>query len=369
MLIGGMFDIDVEHALTEPLKHEFNLECDTKGIYNRKYYTNNGRTATVLALRNGLKVKPFDVILIPEYNCISIINALQAAGADFVCYKVKEDLIIDTEDIRRKMSQSVVALYVIPYFAIPQPKEIVDELIAIATEYNIPIIEDLTQALFTEAEGTIGFGDIIVSSTRKWFPMTDGGIVCVRDGMTFDEPELDCGYDEAAYTQMFLAVARNYYGEQEALYNDSYLNIERTANAKRYLDFTPKAMTQISENIFFQADIELLKAKRRANYITLYNLLKDCKNVEIVGASIENCEGIIPFGMQIIVKERDELAKYLRYYKIIPEIQWVLPVQFYTPSEFAAYMSQHSLMLQCDQRYDAKDMEYTAKIIKQFYEE
>ena len=369
MLIGGMFDIDVEHALSEPENKSFVLECDHKGVYNRKFFTNNGRTATVLALNNGIKIKHSDVILIPEYNCISIINALSAAGADYQFYKVKEGLIIDTDDIRNKMSDSVVALYVIPYFGVPQPKRIVDELIKISKDYNVPIIEDLTQALFTVESGTIGFGDLIVSSTRKWFPMTDGGIVFVKDGMNFKTPELKEEYDEAVYTQMFLAAARYYYGAKDVLDDDAYLNIERTANSKRYLDFTPKAMTHISSNIFFQTDLKRLKSKRRENYTTLYELLKDDENVQIVGTSIVERPGIVPFGIQLIVNERDKLAAYLRYHKVIPEIQWVLPTQYYVPSEYALYMSEHSLMLQCDQRYGREEMEYTVKIIRQFFAE
>ena len=67
------------------------------------------------------------------------------------------------------------------------------------------------------------------------------------------------------------------------------------------------------------------------------------------------------------MEDRDDFYQYLREKRIIGEIQWILPTQYYKPSEYAAYMSEHSLMLQCDQRYGIAEMEYVVSVIKKYF--
>lgn len=364
MLIGGMFDIDVTHALTEPVNNQFEFPCDTKGEYVDKVYTNNGRTATVYALKSmSIQGK----VLVPEYTCVSVLNALQAVGTEFEMYRIKENFAIDLEDLENKMQRSVQAIYVIHYFGIPQPQSVMERIKNLAEQYHLIVIEDLTQSLLSDIPKRIGIGDMLVASTRKWFPMSDGGVVAFRKGVDRKTVPLASAYDEAVYTQMFLAVARNYYGEAEAY--EKYPEIERYANAKRYLDFTPRAMTDISRRIFFQSNIKSLMENRRLNFNYLYDCLSHISQIQIYGGRIEKEDGIIPFGFQMVVPEREELKKYLIAHGVIPEIQWVLPDTYYEPSGYAQYMSEHSLMLQCDQRYGEKEMAVTCHWIQKFYRE
>ena len=66
MLIGGMFDVDVEKALHKAEEREFPIRCDENGNYKRKKMTNNGRTATTYALANGPKIPAGKKVLLPE---------------------------------------------------------------------------------------------------------------------------------------------------------------------------------------------------------------------------------------------------------------------------------------------------------------
>ena len=102
MLIGGFYHIDLELMKNEPRKDIFSLRCDVKNNYERKIYTNNGRTATVYALQNGIKPKKGDIILVPDYLCISVINSLEVTEGEFRFYHVRADLTIDLEDLERK---------------------------------------------------------------------------------------------------------------------------------------------------------------------------------------------------------------------------------------------------------------------------
>ncbi len=76
-------------------------------------------------------------------------------------------------------------------------------------EFDLWIIEDLTQTLYTMEDGRIGFGDYLVASTRKWLPVTDGGLLAVRNGVPLEKKTLEEGYDEAVYRQLLISLARD----------------------------------------------------------------------------------------------------------------------------------------------------------------
>lgn len=367
MLIGGFFHVDLELLQKEPSKKEFNLRCDTKTIYNRKIYTNNGRTATVYALENCIHLTENDIVLLPDYLCLSVVVAAQVSKAKLVYYKINSDLTINMEDFRSKLSNSVKLIYIIHYFAQPQPQSIVDEIISISKQKNIPIIEDLTQALYTYEPNRIGFGDYIVSSTRKWMPVTDGGIIAVKDNAPCSIIEPKNAYNEAAYKQLLISLMRDYYNNHPQKDRAFYLQLEKEANKSRYIDLSPRKMTEITSRILFNTNQQELIQKRRENYTYLYENLKDLKEIQLLRGALDSENKYVPFGFVLLTQKRDQLYDYLIKHDIIGEIQWVLPTEYYTPGEDALYLSQHNIMLQCDQRYGEKEMEYVVQTIKKFF--
>ena len=75
----------------------------------------------------------------------------------------------------------------------------------------------------------------------------------------------------------------------------------------------------------------------------------------------------MPFGMTILVEKREELYQYLTAHNVIPEIQWILPAEYYEPGQDAVFLSKHNLMLQCDQRYTREDMDYVENLLSAFF--
>ena len=359
--------MDVGSARKNPEEKDFPLRCDTGRKYHRKVYTNNGRTATVYAFRHGMKLTRNDVVLIPEYNCVSIVNAMEAAGVSFEFYRVKKDLVIDLDDLRAKITEKTKAVYIIHYFGAAQPKEVADGLLSLAARYGLFLVEDLTQALLTREPGRIGFGNYLVASTRKWYPMTDGGLAAARDGAAFEIAELGDACDEAVYRQMLVSAARlSLQGNVLPGRISEYLKLEKEANRARYLDFTPRAMTELSQRIFFGCDHSQSIRKRRENYTCLYDSLTGLQGLTVFGQPLDREEKQVPFGFQVMVENREEFYRYLAERGIIGEIQWILPTQYYAPSEYAMHLSEHSLMLQCDQRYGPAEMERVSQVIKTY---
>ena len=250
---------------------------------------------------------------------------------------------------------------------------------ALSKKYGVPIIEDLTQSLLTSpyaGHKGIGFGDYLVASTRKWFPNSDGGIVCGRRGAFFPIVELGDPYNEAAYKQLLISLIRDRFDEiaaaDPAADLSSYVPFEREANRVRYTDLTVREMTPYSRNVMLNADLADCAARRRENYEYLWSLLEDVPGVGILSEPLDKpcCAdsrgGIVPFGLVIMVEERDKLYDFLAARGIVGEIQWILPVEFYEPGEDAKYLSAHNLMLQVYQGYGKEKLKAVADSIREF---
>ncbi len=367
MLIGGFYHVDPELLQKDPEKEDLELRCDTEGKYNRKIYTGNGRTASSYIFLNALHLTEEDVILLPDYLCVSVINSLEVCKAQFRFYRVKKDLTVDMEDLRSKVDDKVKVLYVIHYFGVPQPKAAVDEMLRISEENHLVIVEDLTQTLYTKEAGRIGFGDYLVASTRKWMPVTDGGILAVKDGVECPMAPLENAYDEAVYKQLLISIMRDYYDNHPDKDISYYLQLEKEANKARYLDFTPRGMTELTSRILFNMDHEESMRKRRENYTYLYHQLKDVDGLELAGEPLDTEGKYVPFGFVVLVEKRQEFYRYLADNGIIGEIQWILPEEYYVPGEDAKYLSDHNVMLQCDQRYGEEEMAFVVNTIKEYF--
>lgn len=367
MIRGGMFAVDLPLYYSEKNRQEFNLRFDDKGQFSRKVLVNNGRTATTYVFQNGIKLEESQEVLLPEYNCISVINAIEAVHAPFSFYKINKGFEIDFEDLEKKITEKTKVLYIIHYFGIPHSKKSVKKIMELKEKYNLIIVEDLTQTLLTGKTDRIGFGDYVVSSVRKWFPIADGGIAAARNDVPFDLVDLVQDEDASISKQMELSLMKKCYENGTLTDIAPYLEMEKKANKSRYIDFNPRKMTKQSLEILEKVDIDYSIEKRCSNYRYLYDKLKDISGVEMLSGKLDSTNVFVPFGLLIKVKERDLLYDYLAKHLIVGEIQWVLPTQYYAPSEHAASISDQSVMIQIDQRYDIADMDYIADTIKQFF--
>ena len=367
MFIGGFYEIDMDLLKEIPEEERFELRCDRDGQYRNMAFTNVGRTATTLAVRDGLHLGERDVILVPDYLCVSVLNALEVSHAKFRFYRIRKDLTVDMDDLERKMDRDVKVVYVIHYFGIPQPASVKSRIGELQKSYDFQVVEDLTQALYTVHPDRIGFGAYLVASTRKWTPVTDGGLMAVRNDVPFSMPLMPDGYDEAAYRQLFITIAREYYSQHSNANVSDYLRLEQEANAARYKDFTPKKMTELSRRIFFNFDHAAAIDVRRKNYAFLMDQLRGLPGIEMLASPLDEAGAFVPFGFPVLVENRDACYRYLAEHGIIGEIQWRLPVDYYTPGRDAQYLSDHNIMLQCDQRYSEEQMQRTADCIKQYF--
>jgi len=196
----------------------------------------------------------------------------------------------------------------------------------------------------------------------------DGGLLAARDDVPFSLVELEDGYDEAAYKQLLVSLMRDYYDGHPDLDRKGYLQVEQDANKARYMDLTVRDMTAFSQNIMFACDMDSMVKQRIANYNYLYERLKNHPDITIGSKPLDEAGDYVPFGLFLLVENRDVFYNYMVERSIIGEIQWVLPLEYYEPGEDAKYLSTHNLMIQCDQRYTEEDMRYVADSILAFFD-
>ena len=141
----------------------------------------SGSAALMCALA-GLDVGPGDEVIVPAYTWIASASAVVAMGAVPILAEVDESLTLDPADVRRKITRFTRAI--IPVHMRGAPSQM-NELMAIAREHNLPVLEDVAQADGGSYQGKrLGsIGDVGAFSLQfnKIITCGEGGMVTTND--------------------------------------------------------------------------------------------------------------------------------------------------------------------------------------------
>lgn len=142
--------------------------------------TTSGRAAIALALRM-LRCGAGDRVLVPTYHCPTMIAPVCALGATPVFYPIDETGQARLDWLPPEALKGVKAAIVPHYFGIPRPMR---QVKAVCEAHGIALIEDCAHAFFGRVEGRpVGaWGDFAIASLTKFFPVTEGGCLVVRNG-------------------------------------------------------------------------------------------------------------------------------------------------------------------------------------------
>ena len=170
----------------------------------------SGTAALVCGLQ-GIGIGPGDEVIVPAYTWIASASAVVAAGGIPVIAEVDETLLLDPADVESKIT---------PYTKAIMPVHMrgaacrMDELMALANEHGLKVIEDVAQANGGSYKGqALGtFGDVGCYSLQfnKIITSGEGGMVVTNDEsvwkrtnmyhdvigalrLEFDAAELLCG--------------------------------------------------------------------------------------------------------------------------------------------------------------------------------
>lgn len=139
----------------------------------------NGTDALHLAVR-ALDLGPEDEVICPAFTFIATAGAIALAGAKpTFCDIDPVHFAIDPQDLKKRITPATRAIVVVHLFGHPAP---MNEIMAIAKEHNLAVIEDCAQATGAEYHGkkvgTIGdFGCFSFFPSKNLGGVGDGGMV------------------------------------------------------------------------------------------------------------------------------------------------------------------------------------------------
>ncbi len=136
-------------------------------------------TAALHLIVKALGIGPGDEVLVPSFTFVASVNVILYEGATPVFVDIEPDTYnLDPEDLKRKITRRTKAVMVVDVFGHPAEW---DEILKIAEEHNLKVIDDSCEALGAEYKGKkLGqFGD---ASAFAFYPnkqMTtgEGGVI------------------------------------------------------------------------------------------------------------------------------------------------------------------------------------------------
>jgi len=154
----------------EKLEREFAAQLGAAGAVAAGF----GRSALMLALA-AVEARGGDV-LVPDFICAQVPEAVSRAGARPVFYRVRRDLTVMAAEFESSFTPQTRAAIVAHYFGRALPE--IAELAAICLQKRIPLIEDCALALGASLDGRPAgtFGDLAVFSFTKSDWCYGGGI-------------------------------------------------------------------------------------------------------------------------------------------------------------------------------------------------
>jgi dTDP-4-amino-4,6-dideoxygalactose transaminase len=141
-----------------------------------------GRAALRLAVEAALPAtEGWRDVLVPDFTCAQVAEAVRAAGARPRFFPVARDLRVPAESLRRRLEEGAAAAILPHYFGEVLPD--VDQLAAACRAAGVLAIEDCALALDAVRDGRRAgsFGDLAVFSFTKSEWCYGGGIVTAKE--------------------------------------------------------------------------------------------------------------------------------------------------------------------------------------------
>lgn len=283
-----------------------------------------------------------DEVLVPSYNCGSEIDPLLCCGANTVFYRVDSDTMIDSEDIKSRVSPKTRAILVIHYFGWPQKLE---ELATWCQDRGIFLIEDCALSLFSEGpEGPIGsVGDAGVHCFWKTLPIPDGGALSLpkNNRKTIEKMRSPSWGSILERTVPFVKSwlrnqAEMYLGSVFLKLMNSYRSRRREIpgnlkkNGEMILPDLPPSyyfnekiknwtISRFSIGMMNQVDPKQVVQSRRRNYIFLHGVIHDLPGMRPLFDDLP--EGVCPLVMPVLVADPIQWEISLNDKGVLP-IRW-----------------------------------------------
>ena len=358
MEIGSIFEIDpldihrggsIANGLCLPIEQ------------GRNFVTtlfNTGRSAIEAQMKH-LKKAGYSKLYLPAFVCDSVSSAAKRAGMSLQYYGVNTDLSVDfgTIDIEYK-----AVIYVVQFFG-QKIEPAFLTFLQKAQKAGMIVVEDISLSLLSEDETCVGFGDYIIGSLRKWFPIPDGGILLSKAPMTFDLADAANDYTLNYFTAQILKHQYLTDGGEDKVLKETFLYYNRVGMDALFSDYTIRRISRVSEDLLKCQDFLQIREQRIRNYDILRALLAPIPQVKVL---VDRQGAMTPLGMVILVEDREGLLRHLISKGIYCNVHWrENEAMEHFPD--AQYIAAHCITIPCDQRYGEKEMHYISEIVRVYY--
>jgi len=295
------------------------FEDEIKKFLGAEYVVavNTGTSALHLALAS-VGVKRGDEIILPSLTFVATAQAVTMLGAKPVfCDVREEDLNIDPEDIKKKITSKTKAIIPVHYRGQPCDMDAINE---IAKDYGLRVIEDAAHAFGSSYNGKkIGsFGDIVCFSFDPIKNITcgEGGAIVIRDERLYKK----------LITKRMLSMERDAWSRYKEKRSITYDVVEQ--GYRYHMSNINAAIGLVQIKKFDNLNQRKIEVAKR--YDEAFNDIDEIKLIKT------DYESIGLFTYIVRVKEgRDELIEFLKNKDIGSGIH-------YTPVHFFSYYSKFS---------------------------
>lgn len=165
-----------------PFVDQFERQLESYLGVEHAIVVNSGTTALVAALRaNG--VGPGDEVIIPSFTFIATANAVRLVGAEPVFADIETDTYgLDPDDVRTRVTDRTACILPVHVYGTACR---IDDILTIADNQNLVLIEDAAEAFGATYEGkhlgTLGHAGVFSFCQNKVITTGEGGAVVTDD--------------------------------------------------------------------------------------------------------------------------------------------------------------------------------------------
>lgn len=312
----------------------------------------SGRAALRAIAERAAEARGVRDVLVPEYVCGSVPEAIRAAGLEVTPYAIGDRLSPDPATlIEAAGSGPDRAVLLVDYFGLVDLEPLARSLRDAGA--GCTIVCDQVQALF--AIGSVPSADYEFASLRKWLPAPDGAPVlpygCVAPA----------GDGESAWASAkAFALLLKHDAEAAGVPDDVWLGYLDAA--ERMLDASEAAgdaMSDASKRIHASVDMDAVAAARIANFRHLEAGLAPLGLPPVLPLK----DGMVPLAYPVLTPRRDALRAALAAARVFAPVHWPMPAR---PGPGAASrLWTDELSLPIDQRYGPVEMDRIIAVFKE----
>ena len=304
--------------------------------------TTSGSMALLMALM-ALGIEAGDEVIVPNRTWIATAHAPMMLGAKPVLLDVLPDRpIMNTSIIREKITSRTKAI--IPVQLNGRAVEM-EEVWEVAKEYDLAVVEDSAQGLFSKYEGeymgTQSDAGCFSLSVAKLIPTGQGGFIATRIKDIYDKMRLirTHGVDDVNAGTPFLSMGFNF----------------------RYTDIQASVGLVQLERVKKRIDnLKLVYEKYRSG-------LSEIDFLKLIPVNIE--QGEIPLYIEVLTEEREKLMKYLISHNIetrpfYPDLDSAVHIKCRDEFPNAALFGKKGLVLPCGPDQPLENVEYVLDKLK-----